>query len=415
MVITGLGAAAPNGIGREAFWEALVAGRSGIGLITRFDCSELPVKIGGQVDEIDYSSYIKNCKISRMKRFARLAVVAAKMAVEDAGISLNPVTALRTGACFGSTIAGFPAEREFSAFVKRGFRGINPTAWVDANPHAATSYVAIELGITGPVITICSGCSTGLDTIGSGFHMIRENRADTVVCGASDTPLTPLAFSAMCASGILSTYGGDPAKASRPFARGRDGIVLSEGAASVILEELETALGRGAEIYAEVLGFSSNSEAGEMVYTDPAGCAISRAMESVLAQSMLLPEDIDYIHAHGSGFPDGDLADTNAIKKTFGSMAYSIPVSTIRSMTGQALAASGVLQAVSTALTLRSGIVPPTVNCEEPDELCDLDYVTEGARRVRVRRAVLNSTSVGGTHGVLLLGRPDCSGRQTGG
>lgn len=405
VVITGLGVVAPNGIGKEAFWDALISGRSGVGHLTSFDCSDFPVKIAGQVDEFDPSLYIRNCRVRRMRKFASFAVAAARMSVEDSAIRLDRGNLHRMGACFGSTIAGTTAEDEQKAFNRRGFRVVSPVTWSETSAHAATSYVTIELGLKGPATTISAGCSTGLDSLGWGYQTIRSNRADMVVCGATEAPLTPFIFGTMCASGILTTFKGPPAEASRPFARGRDGIVLSEGAGAVVLEELDFAISRGADIYAEILGFASHSEAGDMINTDPSGTDISRAMCGALAQAMVLPEEIDYVHAHGSGFPAGDLADTNAIKRTFGSRAYSIPVSSIRSMTGQALAASGVLQIISTALTLKLGIVPPTINCEVPDELCDLDYVTEGSREVRVRLAMMNSTSVGGTHSVLLLGQ----------
>jgi 3-oxoacyl-[acyl-carrier-protein] synthase II len=409
VVITGVGAVAPNGIGRDAFWEALVAGRSGVDYLTRFDCTDFPVKIAGQVDEFDTSRYIRNCSERRMQRFARFAVSAARMAVEDAAFRLDAVAPHRMGACFGSTIAGITAEDQQVSFQRRGYRAVCPVTWSETGVHAATAYVTMELGLKGPATTLSAGCSTGLDSLGWGFQTIRSRRADMVVCGAAEAPLTPFIFGTMCASGILTTFKGPPSGASRPFAKGRDGIVLSEGAGAVVLEDLDSAVGRGADIYAEILGFASNSEAGDMINTDPSGADISRAMCGALAQAMVLPGEIDYIHAHGSGFPAGDLADTNAIKKTFGARAYSIPVSSIRSMTGQTLAAGGVLQIISTALTLRHGIVPPTINCDPPDELCDLDYVKEGSRQVRVRMAMMNSTSVGGTHSVLLLGRSDWS------
>jgi len=407
VVITGLGAVAPNGVGTGAFWEALVAGRSGIGPLTRFDCSGFPVRIAGQVEDFDLSRYVRKCSTRRMQRFAALAVTAARMAVEDAALDLEAFAPHRMGACFGSTIAGITAEDQQLAFHRDGCRHVSPVTWSETGVHTATAYVTMELGLKGPATTLSAGCSTGLDSVGWGFQTISSRRADMVVCGAGEAPLTPFIFGTMCASQILTRFQGPPAGASRPFARDRDGIVLSEGGGAVVLEDLDTAVNRGADIYAEVVGFASRSEAGDMINTDPTGVEISRAMFAALAQAMVLPDEVDYVHAHGSGFPDGDRADTNAIKMTFGPRAYSIPVNSIRSMTGQALAAGGVLQIISTALTMRHGIVPPTINCEPPDELCDLDYVTEGARRVRVRTAMMNSTSVGGTHSVLLLRKPD--------
>ncbi len=406
VVVTGLGAVAPNGVGTEAFWDSLVEGRSGVGPLTRFDCSGFPVGIAGEVDEFDTSRYIMNCSQKRMRRFARFALVAARMAVEDSGLRLEGMAPHSVGTCFGSTIAEITAEDQQVRFHRRGYRAVSPVTWSETGVHAATAYVTMELGLKGPSLTLSSGCSTGLDSVGWGFQSIRSRRARVVICGASDTPITPFIFGTMCASGILTRFDGPPEKACRPFARGRDGIVLSEGAGAVVLEDLDSAVARGADIYAEVLGFASRSEAGDMINTDPAGVEISKAMFGALTRAMVLPEEVDYVHAHGSGFPAGDVADTNAIKRTFGQRAYSIPVSSIRSMTGQALAAGGVLQIISTALTLRNGIVPPTINCETPGEQCDLDYVTEGSRAARVDVAMMNSTSVGGTHAVLLLGRP---------
>ncbi len=405
VVITGIGAISPNGSNKALFWEAIKAGRSGIGPLTCLDAKAYPIKIAGQVNDFDPKAYMEAKKTRRLKRFSQFAVAAAKMAISDADYPLREKDSYRYGACFGSTMAGYMADREHAAFSKRGVSGISPTAWTELTSHSSTAYVCIELGLKGPASSISAGCCTGLEAVGWGYRAITNNSADMVVCGASEAPITAFGFSIMCASRILTTFQGDPAKASRPFAAGRDGAVLSEGGAALILEELDHALMRGARIYAEVLGYASCGEASDMVDTDPEGAAIAEAFAEVLSHAQLTGDDIDYVHAHGTGFPAGDIADTNAIKYILGERAYSIPVNSIRSMIGQALAAGGALQAASTALSVYHGIVPPTINCEVPDPLCDLDYVTKGARKVRIRYALMNGTSVGGTHAALLFGK----------
>lgn len=393
-----------------------MAGRSGVGFLTYFDCSDYPVKIAGQLDGFDPALYMEEKQAKRMKRFCQYALAAARLAWQDASLPVSLSNPGRAGACFGSTVSGYLMETEHASYQKRGIRAIRPGAWSELNTHAATSYVNMEFGLKGPSTSVSAGCCTGLDTLGWGFRTISENHADIAIVGAADAPITPFGFSMMCASKLLTTYDGDPVRASRPFARGRDGSVLSEGAAVMVLEEMESALKRGATIYAEILGYASRGEAQDMINIDTSGVDIAEAMLVALSQAGLSTGDVDYIQAHGSAFPAGDLADINAVKAAFGERAYNIPVSSIRSMIGQPLAAGGVLQVAATVMAVRYGVLPPTINCEDPDPLCDLDLVNTGARAARIRHAFVNSTSVGGTHASILIGRYlDCEGASCAG
>jgi 3-oxoacyl-[acyl-carrier-protein] synthase II len=404
VVITGLGAIAPNGIGKDPFWQALRCGRSGIDRITRFDASKFPCQIAGEVCDFDPTMYLKPREAKRLPRVAQFGVVAAKMAFEDAGIQVTPANASRFGVCFGNSL-GKPEvfDADHLPYLERGIRGIHPTTLVNMSPHGASSQVAIALGVQGMCGTLASGCTTSLDAIQWGYQQICAGRASAIVVGGAEAVLTPFTFGMVCAVGVLSLRNNAPQQASRPFDLHRDGMVLSEGAGAIVLEAWEHARDRGAHIYAEILGAASMRYGQELVKCDISGVGMARVMEASLIQSDLPKCRIDYISAHGSGLRDYDEAETNALKAVFGDYVYNIPVSSIKSMIGQPFAAAGALQAVASCLTLQHDIIPPTINYTTPDPHCDLDYVPNHARRARVRTVMVHAHGMGGSDASLVL------------
>jgi 3-oxoacyl-[acyl-carrier-protein] synthase II len=406
VVITGLGIIAPNGIGKDEFWKSLISGKSGIDKITSFDASSLPSQIAGEVKNFEPILYLDSKQVRRMSRVAQFAVATAKMAIEDSGLEISDENRHEIGVCFGTTTGkGNIFEEDHAEYLSRGMKGIYPLTALQFCPHSLTGYVSVEFGISGPATTISSGCTTGLDVIIWGCSQICSGKMKAIIVGSAETPLFPLLFSTLCASGNLSTRNDDPKGASRPYELKRDGLVISEGGAAVILEDLESALDRGAKIYAEVLGFGSAEEGLDMMKCDISGKTLAQAIKSALAMAKLDASDIDYICAHGNSMPDYDIAETNAFKLVFGERAYKIPISSIKSMIGQPLAASGGFQVAASCLTLQNGIVPPTINYEIPDPNCDLDYVPNQARAARVQTVLINAHSLGETHSVLILGQ----------
>lgn len=408
VVITGLGVVSPVGIGKEAFWKSLVQGRSGIDRITAFDPADFPSQIAGEVKGFVPEDYISSKQAGRMSRFSQFAVAAAKMAVADAGLEIEP-EAKRIGVCFGTSIAGGGKlfEQDYQRFLFKGPEGLHPFTASEFSAHASTSHVCIELAVEGPSMTIATACATGLDVLGWGCSQICEGRADVIIAGSSEAPLFPTSFSALCASSNLSKRNDTPWKASRPYDFCRDGIVVSEGSAAVILEELPHALDRKAEIYAQLLGFGNTSEGIHMRESDVSGRSLAKAIKVALADAGIDKSGIDYINAHGNSLPDYDIAETNAFKMVFDKKAYNIPISSIKSMAGQSFAASGTWQVLSSCLAIQNSIIPPTINYEFPDPQCDLDYVPNKARSARVNNVLMNAHSLGGMHSVLILGKLD--------
>lgn len=404
VVITGLGAIAPNGIGKDPFWQALRCGRSGIARITRFDASKFPCQIAGEVCDFDPTMYLKPRDAKRLSRVAQFGVVAAKMAFEDAGIQVTSTNASRFGVCFGNSM-GKPEvfDDDHLPYLERGIRGIHPTTLVDLPPHGVSSHVAIALGTQGVCGTLSSGCTTSLDAIQWGYQQICTGRASAIVVGGSEAVLTPFTFGIVCAVGVLSKHNDAPSEASRPFDLYRDGIVLSEAAGAVVLESWEHARDRGANMYAEILGTAGMRYGHELVKCDISGHDMAQVMEAALVQADVTKHRIDYISPHGVSLPDYDRAESNAIKTVFGDYAYNIPVSSIKSMIGQPFAAAGALQVVASCLTLQDDLIPPTINYTTPDPLCDLDYVPNRARRARVRDVLVHAHGIGGSGAALVL------------
>lgn len=407
VVITGLGVIAPNGIGKDTFSQNLVAGKSGIDYITAFDPSPYPCHVAGEVRDFDPKAFMTARRAKTMGRFSQFAVAATRLALEDAKVNIDTTLSSSTSIFYGTSIngGGDIAARALEGLIREGVSAINPWAALEYPPHATSSYIAIEFGITGPALSLSSNCCTGIDAINEGFKHVSEGLSDMAVVGGCDAPIFPLAFGAFCALGALTKRNDAPRKASRPYDLQRDGIVISEGAATLVLEELDVARERGARIYGEVLGHGSASEAIGMRKGDLSGKRMASAISDAIRQAGLVAEDIDHVNAHGSSLPDYDICDTNAFKEALGTHAYKIPISSIKSMMGQPVSAAGTIQAAAACLSLREQVVPPTINQETPDPRCDLDYVPNVSRVARVRTVLINGHSFGGSVAALVVGQ----------
>ena len=405
VVITGLGILSPNGNGKDAYWNALINGRSGIQRITYFDPSDFSTQIAGEVKNFDPRDYFEPKLVKRSARFTHFGVATAKMAVEDSGIDLSKENRTRCGVCFGTTIGAENDiyEQQHRKFLEFGPKAVGRFTAPEVTPHAATGYICSELKITGPNSTLSSGCSTGLEVVNWGYKMVKSGEVDVAIVGSADTPIFGFTLSALCSLDILSKRNAEPEKASRPYDKDRDGMVVSEGGASIAIEELNHALDRGANIYAEIVSYATSCEAQDVFHVEMTGQTLVSALEQALIAGKVSKEEIDYICAHGNAIRSYDVAETNAFKAFFGNHAYKIPISSIKSMTGQAFAAGGGFQVVATSLSLKNGLIPPTINLDAPDPLCNLDYVPLHARRFTMHTALINSHSVGGSHAVLVL------------
>jgi len=405
VAVSGIGVVAPNGIGKASFWDALMRGRSGIGPITRFDGRTLPCAAVGEVNGLELSAYVKNRNAHLMARFSQLAVVAARLAADDA--KLGDMSA---AVCIGTAVQGTSdiGEQAHADFIRGGWRALDRGQGLELAAHAATSHVQRELGIAGPSITIASACCTGVDTIAWGADQIRAGSITTALVGAAEAPLSEFTFGLFAAGSFLSKWDGAPEEASRPYDRLRSGLVLSEGAAILVLEDLDTALSRGIRPYAEVLGYASVSEAGHRRMRERYTAALEQAINAAIYRSSLHPGDIDYVCAHGNSTQFDDAAEAAALRTVFRQHAYRMPVSSIKSMVGQPFAAAGVMQAAAAALAVTHKAVPPTINYRVPDPQCDLDYVPNTGRSARVNHALFHSHSLGGglpgSHSAMVIG-----------
>lgn len=408
VVVTGLGVVAPNGIGKDPFWESLVAGKSAIGPISLFDASTYPCRIAAEVTDFRPEMFMAAKRVKHRGRFSQLGVAAAKLALEDSRLDLKRVRADRVRIGIGTSMAGIGdvTEKARTGFAKEGYEGIPLVSALEFAPHAPVAHISTELGLKGQALTLGSACTTGLDAVHWAATQIADGYADMAFAGSTDAPLAELAYATLSALRVLTKYDGPPAKASRPYDLHRDGMVLGEGAAVFVLEELGAAVARGGPVYAEVLGYGHGNEGGYGPRTDTAEKALADAIRTALAGAGLTSRDIDYINAHGNGLPDYDLVETRAFKEALGAAAYNIPVSSIKSMIGHAMGAASALQVAAACLTIQHAIIPPTINLETPDPECDLDYVPLTARVARVRRVLLNAHAMGGTHSVLILGAP---------
>jgi len=404
VVITGIGAISPIGIGKEAFWEGLVSGKSGIGPITAFDASKYPTRIAGQVNDFDPLQYISKKEVRKNDRFVQFALAATQMAMKDSNLVIDDSNRSQIGVLIGSGIGGIVTiEQQHQTLLEKGPDRMSPFFIPMLITNMAAGQVSIMLGAKGPNSCVVTACATGCHAIGDAFLQIKRGEAMAMVAGGTEAAVAPLAIGGFSAARTLSTRNEEPTRASRPFDKERDGFVLAEGAGIVILEELEHALARKAQIYAEVIGYGMTGDAYHMTAPDPEGAGAVSAMRKALESAHLQPSDVDYINAHGTSTELNDKIETKAIKTVFNSHAHKVAVSSTKSMTGHVLGATGALEAIATALTIKNKIIPPTINLENPDPECDLDYVPNKARPHDVKIGMSNSFGFGGHNAVIIL------------
>ncbi len=404
VVITGVGVIAPNGIGKDEFWDALTVGRSGITQITRFDAKLFPTRIAGEVKDFEPSNYLDHKEIRRMDRFCHFAVAAAGMAFDDAGLASGAFVPERAGAIVSSGIGGLiTMETQQAVLVKEGPRRLSPFTVPMMIVNMASGHISIRFGLKGPNECIVTACATGTNSVGEAFHMIKNGLADVMIAGGAEAPLTGLGVGGFCAAKTLSTRNDEPERASRPFDKDRDGFVMGEGCGVVIMERLEKAIARGAEIYAEVAGYGATADAYHMTTPDLDGSGARRAMSLALDEASVKPEDVDYINAHGTSTAYNDKIETLAIKKVFGKYAGNLAISSTKSMTGHLLGAAGGVEAVATVMAVKTGVIPPTINYETPDPECDLNYTPNQSVTRDINVAMSNSFGFGGQNAVVLF------------
>ena len=406
--MTGVGLVSPLGIGTGANWEALCAGQSGIGPITRFDASQFSARIAGEVKHFDPLQFVDKKDVKKMDVFIQLAIAATEFAMKDATLKVSPEHATRTGVFIASGIGGFSTiEREHKALLEGGPRRISPFFIPAAIINLAAGQVSIRFGAKGPNSATCTACSASAHAIGDAFEIIKRNDADVMIAGGSEAAITPMGVGGFAAMRALSTRNDEPQRASRPFERDRDGFVMGEGSGVVILEELEFARRRGASIYAELVGYGMSADAFHITAPSEDGDGGVRVMQAALKRAGVEPNQVDYINAHGTSTPYNDRLETLAIKRLFGEYARTVAISSTKSMTGHLLGAAGGLEAGITVLAIRHQLIPPTINYEIPDPECDLDYVPNVKRAAKIDYALSNSFGFGGTNGALLFKRFD--------
>jgi 3-oxoacyl-[acyl-carrier-protein] synthase II len=405
VVITGLGTVNPLALDVVGTWKALCDGRSGIAPITQFDTSAFKVHFGGEVKDFVPEHYIEAKAARRLDRFAQFAMAAAITAVKDCGIDFSKDDPYRCGVIFGSGIGGLNEfEEQYSRYREGGPGKISPFVIPKMIANSAAGNISIEFGLCGPNTVISTACASAAHAVGDAQRAIKMDYADVILAGGSEAAITPMGLGGFASMRALSMRNDDPPAASRPFDKDRDGFVLSEGAAVLVLEELEHARKRGATIYAEVLGTGNTADAHHITAPHPEGSGASRAMQLALRDSRINPEDVDYINAHGTSTDLGDAAETKAIKQVFGAHAYRVAISSTKSMIGHLLGASAGVALVACALSIRHGVVHPTINLHTPDPACDLDYVPNNARVMPVRRAMSNSFGFGGHNCCVVIG-----------
>ena len=405
-MVTGLGAVTPLGIGTEAYWQGLLAGRSGVSPIEDFDCSAIATRIAAQVKDFRPENYLDRKEAKRMDRFAQFAAAASKMAVADAALPINDETRARVGVFIGSGIGGIATfEEQHRKMMEGGLGRVSPFFIPMMIANMGTGNVAKLLGAQGPSETAVTACATSTNSIGDAYLVIKRGEADAIVAGGAEAAVVPISLAGFSNMKAMTTRNDDPEHASRPFDVGRDGFILGEGSGILVLEDLETARSRGAKIYAEVIGYGMSNDAYDMVHPAPEGAGAARAMTAALKSACLAPETVGYINAHGTSTPAGDVLEVQAIKKVFGAHARRLAVSSTKSMTGHLLGAAGAIEAIATVLALQTGILPPTMNLENPDPECDLDFIPNKPREQQVDIAVSNSFGFGGHNATLVFKR----------
>lgn len=406
VVITGLGIVSPVGNTVEQAWQNILAGRSGIDRISRFDASSFPVQIAGEVKDFDITQYLPAKDARRMDTFIHYGMAAGIQAIKDAGLEPHPANAERIGVSIGSGIGGLPMiENTRDEFVASGVRKISPFFVPGSIINMISGNLSILYGYKGPNIALVSACSTGTHSIGDAGRLIEYGDADIMIAGGAECTISPLGLGGFCAARALSTRNDDPKTASRPWDKDRDGFVLGEGAGVMVLEEYEHAKARGARIYGEVAGFGMSADANHMTAPCEDGEGAARCMANALRNAQLNPQDVQYLNAHGTSTPLGDKAETVAVKRAFGDHAKNLVVNSTKSMTGHLLGAAGGIEAVFSALAIHHQVSPPTINIFNQDELCDLDYCANEARQMRINVAISNSFGFGGTNASIVFKR----------
>jgi 3-oxoacyl-[acyl-carrier-protein] synthase II len=399
VVVTGIGIISPVGVGRERFWSALAEGRSGISRIEEFP--ELRSSMAGLCRDFKPEEFFDERELTRLDRVSQMAVAAAQMAISDAGLDPESLDNYETGVILGTGFGGQASiEEYYAAYFSNGQRRRSAIAIPKSMYNAPSSNISIKFKARGPNITVTTACSSGANALGMAFHMIRHGHANRMIAGGSDAPVTPAVIEAWRDMRVLSSKSDCPERACKPFSANRDGFVLAEGAALLVLEALEAALARGALPIAEIIGYGSTCDATHITFPDAAGEA--EAMARALLDARISAQEVDYINAHGTATKLNDISETEAIKRVFGGRAYQIPVSSIKSMVGHSMGAAGAVEFAATVLAIRNQLIPPTINYEQRDPECDLDYVTEGARGGRIRVAISNSFGFGGNNAVLV-------------
>lgn len=403
VVVTGVGAVSPVGNSAEESWDAVLNGKSGIGPLTRLDSEQFPVKVAAEVKDFDIEEYISRKDARKMDRFTHYALASSIMAMKDAGLELDEETALRTGVWIGSGIGGMEThEQQFKIFQEKGYRRVSPFFVPMMIPDMASGQVSIHFGAKGINSCTVTACASGTNSIGDAFEVIKRGDADVMITGGAEAPITTMSVAGFCSNTALS-LNPDPATASRPFDKERDGFVIGEGAGILILEEYEHAVKRGAKIYAELVGYGSTGDAHHITAPAPEGEGGARAMKQAIDEAEISPDKIDYINAHGTSTPYNDLFETIAAKTVFGEHAYKLAMSSTKSMTGHLLGAAGGLEAIFTVKALQEGILPPTMNYVNEDPECDLDYVANKARKADIQYAMSNSLGFGGHNASLVF------------
>jgi 3-oxoacyl-[acyl-carrier-protein] synthase II len=404
VVVTGVGLISSVGIGTEANWEGLLAGRSGIGPITRFDTTRFAARIAGEVQGFDPLAFVDKKDVKKMDAFIQYAIAASQFAVDDARLEVTPANADNVGVFIASGIGGFATiEREHNELLAGGPRRVSPFFIPATIINLAAGQVSMRFGARGPNLATCTACTASAHAVGEAYEIIKRGDADVMIAGGAEAAITPLSVGGFGSMRALSTRNDEPARASRPFDKDRDGFIIGEGAGILILEELQTALARGATIYAEMAGYGLSADAYHLTSQPEDGNGAIRSMRMALRKAGVAPEVVDYINAHGTSTPVNDPTETLAVKACFGEHARKLVMSSTKSMTGHLLGAAGGLEAGISALAVRHQIAPPTINLDHPDPRCDLDYAANHKRPMRIRYAMSNSFGFGGTNGTILM------------
>lgn len=408
VVVTGIGLVTPLGTGKDKTWNNIINGKSGVGPITRFDASGFASQVAAEVTDFEPLDYFDKKSARHLDFFVQYGIVAARFAVEDSGLTITDKDCNRVGVITGCGMGGLPIiEKNHNTYLDRGAKRISPFFIPMAIPNMPSGHISMQIGAKGPNLSLSTACAAGTHAVGEAFRSIVYGSSDVVVTGGTESVICPLGIGGFSSMKALTTRNDDPTKASRPFEKDRDGFIIAEGAGMLVVEELEHALSRGANIYAEVIGSGASSDAYHIAAPPEDGNGAVRCMQMALHDAGLTPSDIDYINAHGTSTPLNDRCETTAIKKVFGDHAAKLAISSTKSMTGHALGAAGGLEAAFTAMSIKDQIAPPTINLETPSLECDLDYVPHEARKMEIKVALSNSFGFGGTNGVVVMKRFD--------